>query len=266
MTYLGGRTRHIRRRGIHAEVLGELGVRIVGGVYPPGTILPRADVWAEEMRVSRTVIREVTRVLAEKGLVEARQRSGTRVCARADWDLMDPEVISWYRIAGPDLQFFRDLTDVRVAIEATAARLAAERATPEEIERLRELYQVMEERVGDPDDYASADLELHAAILHAAHNALLARLTQAISEGLVASRDVTVRSPGGSERALPLHANVIDAIAARDADLAAESMTELVNQAIRDIEVIIGRHQVGRARTDPSGRALAAPPALEGST
>ena len=266
MTYLGGQARHIRRRGIHAEVLGELGVRIVGGVYPPGTILPRADVWAEEMRVSRTVIREVTRVLAEKGLVKARQRAGTRVCERADWDLMDPEVISWYRIAGPDLQFFRDLTDVRVAIESTAARLAAERATDDEIEGMRELYRAMQQHVSVPDDYATADLELHAAILHAAHNALLARLTQAISEGLVASRDVTIRSPGGSERALPLHANVIEAIAARDADLAAEQMTELVRQAIRDIETIFGARQAARERDRVIASRASAPAGVEAAT
>lgn len=229
-----------RRRGLHSDVVLELGLRIVKGEYAPGHVLPRSDVWAEQLGVSRTVVREVTRVLAEKGLVEARQRTGTRVRPRSDWNLVDPEVIAWQRQAGPDLQFFRDLSDVRVAIESTAARLAAERATPQEVSQMRELYVRMEQEIGDPVAYAAADLDLHAAILRATHNALLAQLTRTIGEGLVASRDVTVRSPGASARSMPLHASVVDAIAARDGDLAAARMTVLVEQAIRDIETILG--------------------------
>lgn len=235
-----------RRRGIHADLVWEIGLRIVSGEYAPGDTLPRADLWAEELGVSRTVIREVTRVLAEKGLVEARQRLGTRVRPRAAWNLVDPEVIAWQREAGPDLQFFRDLSDVRVAIEATAARLAAARATAEEVEGMRAQYARMEACIHDPTAYAAADLELHAAILRATHNELLTLLTATISEGLVASRDVTVRSPGASMRSMPQHAAVVEAIAARDGDLAAKRMTELVEQAIRDIEVILGGHGMPR--------------------
>jgi GntR family transcriptional regulator, galactonate operon transcriptional repressor len=241
----------IRRRGIHSDVVRELGLRIVAGEYAPGVVLPRSDIWAEELGVSRTVVREVTRVLAEKGLVESRQRSGTRVRPRSEWNLVDPEVIAWQRQAGPDLQFFRDLSDVRVAIESTAARLAAERATSQEVAEMRAMYERMEREIGDPVAYAAADLDLHAAILRATHNALLAQLTHAISEGLVASRDVTVRSPGASARSMPLHAGVVDAIAARDGDLAASCMKDLVERAIRDIESILGR------RSRKAGAAVA---------
>jgi DNA-binding FadR family transcriptional regulator len=229
-----------RRRGIHADLVWEIGLRIVRGDYAPGDTLPRADLWAEELGVSRTVVREVTRVLAEKGLVESRQRLGTKVRPRTAWNLVDPEVIAWQREAGPGLQFFRDLSDVRVAIESTAARLAAERATAEEIAGMHAHYAHMKERIHDPAAYAAADLDLHAAILRATHNELLALLTHTISEGLIASRDVTVRSPGANLRSMPLHAGVVDAIEKRDGNLAAARMTELVEQAIRDIETILG--------------------------
>lgn len=252
MIYEGSSTR-IRRRGIHSQVVGELGQRIVRGQYSPGETLPRADIWAEQMGVSRTVIREATRVLAEKGLVESRPRTGTRVRARRDWHLVDPELIAWQRMAGPNVQFFRDLSDVRVAIESTAARLAAERATRDEVGRMHELYAAMEVSIDDPTAYAQADLDLHAAILQATHNALLAQLTETISEGLVASRDVTVRSTGASERSMPLHRGVIDAIAAGDGGLAADRMTELVEQAILDIEAILGALSVS---PDPARRSI----------
>jgi DNA-binding FadR family transcriptional regulator len=237
-----------RRRGIHADLVWELGLRIVGGDYAPGDTLPRADLWAEELGVSRTVVREVTRVLAAKGLVESRQRLGTKVRPRSAWNLVDPEVIAWQREAGPDLQFFRDLSDVRVAIESTAARLAAQRATTDEVAGLRAHYARMEACIDDPAAYAVADLDLHAAILRATHNELLVLLTHPISEGLIASRDVTVRSPGASLRSMPLHAAVVEAIADRDEGLSAARMTELVEQAIRDIEVILGERRGPAAR------------------
>lgn len=230
-------------------------MRIVGGEYSPGEVLPRADALAEELQVSRTVLREAMRVLAEKGLVESRQRAGTRIRDRIDWKLVDPEVIGWHRRAGPDLQFFRDLSDARVAIESTAARLAAQRASEAEIERMRQLFARMEAAVDDPEAHAEADLELHGTILKAARNVLLAQLTDAIFEGLVASRDVTVRSSGASIpatlRAMPLHADVIEAIAARDPERAADCMTVLVEQAGSDIERILGGRADARGPGTP---------------
>jgi len=239
----------VRRRGLHSDVVTELGLRIVRGDYQPGDVLPRAEELAAELGVSRTVIRETLRVLTEKGLVVSRQRTGTRVRSRDSWNLVDPELIGWQRRAGPDLQFFRDVSEVRVAIESAAAGHAAVRATQEEIARMRELFSEMEREIGDPQRYAQADLELHAVIMRATHNALLAQLTHTISEGLVASRDVTVRSPGASVASMPLHAEVVDAIAAHDPDRAAALMADLVKRALADIEVILGDTLAVPART-----------------
>ena len=216
-----------------------LGLAIVRGDHAPGAILPKAETWAGQLGVSRTVIREVTRVLAEKGLVESRPRVGTRVRPRSEWNLVDPEVIAWHREVGPDIQFFRDLSEVRIAIEATAARLAAERATAQEVARLEELFDLMTAEIADPVAYARADLELHSLVLRATHNALLAQLAYTISEALAASRDVTVRSPGSSLASMPLHADLVAAIRARDGRRAEALMTRLVELAIRDIERVL---------------------------
>jgi DNA-binding FadR family transcriptional regulator len=234
----------VRRRGLHSDVVAELGLRVVRGDYPPGETLPRADELAAELGVSRTVIRETLRVLTEKGLVIPRQRTGTRVRSRDEWNLVDPELIAWQRLAGPDLQFFRDLSEVRVSIETTAARLAAERATPAERERIQELFGEMERQITDPARYARADMELHTTILRATHNLLLAQLTHTVSEGLMASRDITVRSTGASEASMPLHAEVVDAIVRRDGERAAAGMARIVERALADIERILGGETV----------------------
>jgi DNA-binding FadR family transcriptional regulator len=237
----------IQRRGLHHELVRWFGLRIVRGDYAPGEVLPRADELAASLGVSRTVLREAMKVLAEKGLIESRQRSGTRIRDREDWNLVDPEVIGWQREAGPDLQFLRDLSEVRLVFETRAARFAAIRATPEDIASLDELYQQMESSIGDAEEYARADLALHKVILRATHNQLLAQLTDTISEGLVASRDVTVRSSGASEASMPLHLAVVRAIGAHDPDAAEAAMTQLVERAMDDIESILAEPATRRA-------------------
>ncbi len=230
----------VRRRGLHSEVVATVGLRIVRGDYRQGEVLPRADELAAQLGVSRTVVREGFRVLTEKGLVVARQRAGTSVRPRAEWNLVDPEVIGWERQAGPGLQFFQDLSEVRLAVEPYAARLAASRATREEITRMRRLLAEMQEHLGDRDAHARADLELHSTILRASHNLLLAQLTHLISEGLVASREITVRSDGSMGAALVLHAEVVDAIDRHDAERAERLMTQLVQRALTDLQTILG--------------------------
>lgn len=211
-------------------------------------MIPRAEELAVEFDVSRTVVREALRVLAEKGLIESRQRSGTRVRERSGWNLVDPEVLAWQRAAGPNLQFLRDLSEVRLAIEPLAARLAALRATPEELIEIERLYAQMAASIDDPEAHARSDLDLHSAVLRSTHNELLFQMTNAISEALIASRDVTVRSSGAVLAAMPLHEEVVRSIAHREAGRAYEAMTELVNRALHDIEIVLGEGVDGSPR------------------
>lgn len=237
-------TARVSRRGLHQEVVHHLGLGIVRGDYPPGSVLARGEELAASIGVSRTVLREAMKVLSEKGLVESRPRAGTRVRDHRDWNLVDPDVIAWRREAGPDLEFLRQLTEVRLVIETDAARLAAERATPADLARLVELIGVMEAQLVDTDGYAAADLELHAAILHATHNPLLAQLADTLSEGLVASRLVTRHRPGGHGYSLPLHVELVERIVARDGAGAERLMATLVVRSMEDIEMVFAH---GRA-------------------
>ncbi len=69
------------RRGLHGEVVHTIGLQIVGGALQPGDTLPPEDELTSDLAVSRTVLREAVKVLAAKGLVEARPKIGTRVQA-----------------------------------------------------------------------------------------------------------------------------------------------------------------------------------------
>jgi len=124
------------RRGLHGEVVHRIGLMIMRGELRPGDPLPAESELSGDQPVSRTVLRESVKVLAAKGLVEARPKIGTRVRARSDWNLLDPDVLAWRLEASPDGVFLRNVVELRRIIEPEAARLAAERATDEEIAAL----------------------------------------------------------------------------------------------------------------------------------
>src|SRR5438094_7850809 len=120
------------RRGLHGELVHDIGVRILGGELEPGAQLPTDGDATGEM-VSRTVVREAIKVLAAKGLVEARPKTGTQVRERRYWNLMDPDVLAWRLEANPGDDFFVDVFELRRLMEPAAARLAAGRASSQEV-------------------------------------------------------------------------------------------------------------------------------------
>jgi len=138
---------------------------------------PREADLSTELGVSRTVVREAIKVLAAKGHVESRPRTGTRALGRGYWRLVDPEVLAWQMEAGPDPGFLADLVEVRDIIEPRAAEAAAERATLDERAALLRLQDEMEASAADPAAAMRIDLALHVGIVRAAHNGLLAQLT-----------------------------------------------------------------------------------------
>ena len=100
------------RRGLHGELVHDIGVRILRGDLEPGDALP-SEFDAGGQTVSRTVVREAVKVLAAKGLVEARPKTGTQVRERRFWNLMDPDVLAWRLEATPGDDFFVEVFELR---------------------------------------------------------------------------------------------------------------------------------------------------------
>ncbi len=111
-------------RNLHGRIVHTLGRRILRGEIRPGDALEAASA----MAASRTALREAIKVLAAKGLVEARPKVGTRVTPRESWNLLDPDVMAWQHDDALTPSFLRKLTEVRAVIEPQAAAFAAQRA------------------------------------------------------------------------------------------------------------------------------------------
>lgn len=231
--------RPARRRGLHREAVDTLGRRIVSGRIPVGATLPNEADLGVELEVSRTVVREAVKVLAAKGLVQTRPRTGTRVQPRSAWDLIDHDVLDWIVESGPGQGFFRDLFEVRTIIEPQAAAMAAARHSSVDDANLQSLLGQMNEAGDDPGAYTAADLRFHAAILSATHNELLARLTGTLAVAMQAARAITTRIPAGPSSSVTLHQDVAEAIGRSDPTGAREAMQALISYASRDMELVM---------------------------
>ena len=111
-------------------VAREIFQAIVSGRFTAGTILPNEHQLASDLGVSRTALREAIKGLVAKGMLETRRKRGTQVLDQSDWNMLDPDIITWSRRAGhrqvsEELWFTLLATLPELAGEVAARRSAA---------------------------------------------------------------------------------------------------------------------------------------------
>jgi DNA-binding FadR family transcriptional regulator len=181
------------------------------------------------------VIRESLKVLAAKGLVDARQKRGTYVRQRADWNLLDPDVLGWQFSAQSGAALLRSLEEVRGIIEPAAVRLAAARRTDDDLARLDAALAAMSS-AGDPRSAVEADLSFHRALLGATRNELLERMEKVLESALAARDQLVHGTEDASDDPVPSHRAVLECVRARDAEAAEAAMRALLHKAVSDEE------------------------------
>jgi GntR family transcriptional regulator, galactonate operon transcriptional repressor len=221
-------------RARHAQVVHELGARIVRGGLAPGAAVPTEDELVSEFRIGRSALREGVKVLAGKGLLESRTSAGTRVRPRESWNLLDPDVLTWRYAPSPDDGDMRVLADLRVALEPGAARVAAESATAAQSAEITAAMARLWATVDDQDAFIRADLAFHRAVFAAANNDLLLYIHDVISVALSATRPLHTHSAGHNLQTLPNHERVAVAIRRGHHLKAAAAMREIVEVARED--------------------------------
>lgn len=221
---------------VSQRVLAELGRRILAGQYPQHSALPTELQLCAEFGVSRTAMREATKMLAAKGLVMSRKRAGTLVQDSSLWNRLDPDVLSWMSSTEPDPEFVRGLIEARLAIEPAAAQLAAKRASASDLARIEAGYLAM--RAADLSDLAAcadADVAFHVSILNASHNPVFAGLASLIGKALENSFRLTTSVSRNYAETLDAHGDVLEAIRLRKPDQAKARMRALINIASTDL-------------------------------
>lgn len=222
-----GAIRTARRSGLIDQVIEQLREQITTGQWSVGSRIPTESELAQLTATSRNTVREAVQSLVHSGLLERRQGSGTYVLAASEL----AGAVS-RRVAGAR---HRDVLEVRRTLEVGTAWLAAARRTPDDVALMRDLLARRSEarRAGDIDEIVRMDVDLHRAIAHAAHNAVLAELYEnfldALQENVRRNVEVVPRKHDDD------HAELVEAIIAgqpeRAADEAARFLDELLDEA-----------------------------------
>ena len=226
-------------KNVHGNTVDHLGEAIVAGRYGVGASIPPEPVLCIELGVSRTVVREAVKSLIAKGLITTGPKVGTRVLAPDQWNWFDPDVIIWQSKAGLTPEFLRDLQDLRRVVEPAAMRLAAERATAEDIAAVEAAYAGMKRAVEGGGDYVTFDLRFHQGLLRACGNRMLVQMSKALGALLRTSFEISTRRKDGPLLSLPLHREVLDAVIAHDPDRAEKAIQVLIDGARHDIEEVL---------------------------
>jgi GntR family transcriptional repressor for pyruvate dehydrogenase complex len=208
-----------------ARVVAVLARRIDSGELTPGDKLPGEATLATELSVSRPIIREALGQLRERGYVTTINGSGTYVQS-PDAETIADALRRHLRLADQGSISSAQLYEARAAIEVTAARLAAERASFEGLETLRGLLHAMRTSARNSTAYSSADMAFHVELARASGNPLLPTLLEPLVEIIVTGMIESHGREGAADDGISMHARVLDCVERGDAEGAGLAMAE----------------------------------------
>lgn len=228
--------RHYPKTGIHGRIVHAIGEEICSGALLSGVKLQSDVEMIERFEASRPAIREALKVLASKGLIESRQRAGTFVRPREDWDLLDLDVLSWLIPENLGEGFIGDLMEMREIIEPAAARIAADRANELDIVRIGQAYDRMAASTNDFESFYIADSDFHLAVLAACHNEFVDRMSGVV--GAILALTFRLQSDLDHDVApgLPAHREILEKIEAGDKRGAERAMRQTITRGRHNID------------------------------
>lgn len=211
----------------YEQAADQLRLLIVGGKLPPGSRLPTENELAKRLGVSRTTVREALRSLAAHGLIHTLKgpRGGSFVTLPTLERMTEHVSASVGLLTEAKTLSLEEFLEVRELVEVRAARMAAMRRTPDDIERLRSLLADEPLRAGDERRFI-ANTDFHSAVVAVCRNGLLYLAAQPIFSVL---QPTLFRSSLGLdfyERINADHRKIADAIERADADAAEELMRD----------------------------------------
>ncbi|TBL75127.1 FadR/GntR family transcriptional regulator [Paenibacillus thalictri] len=215
----------ISTRKIYEVISDQMEQLIVGGTLKPGDKLPSGKELSEKFQVGRSTVREALSALKAKGLVEIRQGEGSYV-RRIEPD--DVELPGFQSLL-MNRETVIELIEARKALEISIAGLAAEKRTDEDIAELERIIRRMSDHLGDEEEGERSDLQFHLALARAAHNSIMLRLVDTISNQMQTAIRETRRlqmyaSKTVSTQLWSEHRDIYEAVLRQNADGAQEAM------------------------------------------
>lgn len=229
------------------EVVRQIEDRIISGDLRPGDMLPAERIMAEQFGVSRTVIREATKALELRGLVEVQHGRGVMVVTPSA-DSVAHSVVRFIKIQESPIW---SLHELRSILEVEIAALASERRTDEDLTMLSEIFQHMSESVGTPQEYVEHDFEFHRALAKAAHNPLFPLVLEPYVTLAREARRLGAMVRNAPRRSIEFHRPILEAVKDKDAAAARRAMQahfDYVAEFIAEAEAQRSKAQETRSR------------------
>jgi GntR family transcriptional repressor for pyruvate dehydrogenase complex len=224
---------HRQRSTLVADITQELRQMILTGKVQPGEFLPSRKDLAAEFGVGLSTVHEAIQVLTAVGMIESHPGKGTWVRHDALDTLIHPAVVNT-RLGELNV---REVYEARSVIEVALTESAAQRATPEDIERIWDALKAMEATVENEEAFVEADLEFHLAVAKAGHNDLLEQFYHLARKLLSEVITKMVKLPKVKDESIRFQRAIAEAIEQRDVHKA--------RQAARNHWVYIGHELDG---------------------
>jgi len=228
----------IKRPRVGRSLINILGHDICTGIFPECLPMPNESELCERYNVSRTVIRESLNVVESKGLVSRKSRSGTKVNPQSDWCILDEKVIEWLGPLIHETNILKSVLEARCVIEPIAARMAAERASLQQIADLENSLKAMSQAKNNLRQFNEADLNFHYIILSASQNRVFQQLASSFQAAIRCEIEATSLVTESFDEAITLHATLVESLRVRNGDMAHTAMLQILELAARDLAIV----------------------------
>lgn len=221
-----------RALSLSDKVAEQLTEAILSKQLQPGERLPSERELGEKFKVSRTVVREAVRSLAARGLVRVTSGRGVEVS-----EINSGNVAASMRllVRGHEGLDYGKVNEVRTAVEVQVAGLAAQRARPEDLERLGQLCDEHQRSLETGDLVAAGefDFQFHRELTRASGNELLLAMLDSISDVLREVRNQSMTQPHVGEDGLRAHRRILKCVGSGKPEAARDAMAEHLAEAER---------------------------------
>lgn len=215
------RLRQVDRRPLYEQVSDRLREFIDTSDMQPGDKLANVKELAAQLSVGRSSVREAIMSLRTQGIVDVRHGDGIYLLKRPEDVLLSlaTELVETH-VDHPYIW------ETRQALETQCARVAAARATDDDLRALDDALLEMRREIDEGEPGLEGDRRFHLGIATASHNPLLIRMLAGLRESLDRTSETSLTRPGRPEKSLADHHSILDAIRNRDGAQAAERMLE----------------------------------------
>ncbi len=182
--------------------------------------------------VSRTVVREATTAVAEKGLVVSQQGRGTLVLGHEHWNLLDPMVLAALFQRADGLDYLDNLIEIRATLEAAMAGKAAEKHGPDDAAELTAQLRKLDGLTDNPAAFIPEDVRFHQIIMRMSGDRLSAAIIGRFQANALKNMSYFDSMNSGHLRVIhEAHHHIHDAILRRDARAAEQAMRHHIEAA-----------------------------------